>query len=124
MNRTIFINAMLVATVSVLAAAGAATWWGSSMAMGVLAGGVWNIASLWCLANLLNAWLGRAPSQRRAIGWLLVKFPLLYALAFLVMKLPSASLIGFGIGFSITLAAMLVTLWRLAPLRASRTDGR
>ncbi len=116
---------MLVALVSVLSAAGVATWWDARLALGVLAGGLWNAASLWCLAGLLKAWMGPAPSQRRAIAWLLVKFPLLYAVAFAALRLPPVSLIGFGIGFTVTLAAVVVSLWRLAPrMHMGRMDGR
>ena len=124
MNHPVLIPAMLVALVSVLSAAGVATWWDARLALGVLAGGLWNAASLWCLASLLNAWLGPVPSQRRVIGWLAVKFPLLYVLAFGALKLPSVSLIGFGIGFTVTLVAVMASLWRLAPrMRTGRADG-
>lgn len=126
MTTPLFIQPMLVALVAVLGAAGVATWWGARLALGVLAGGLWNGASLWCLANLLQAWLGPSPSQRKVIGWLLVKFPLLYVLAFGALKLPPVSLIGFGIGFTVTLVAVMVTLWRIAPppMRTGRVDGR
>jgi len=76
-------------------------------AAGVLAGGAWNLASVWCLAHLLNAWLGPRPSRRRAIGWLMVKFPLLYLLVFALLRSPAISLIGFGIGFSLVLAVVV-----------------
>ena len=37
-------------------------------ALSFAAGGAWNLASLFCLAHMLKAWLGPMPSQRRAIG--------------------------------------------------------
>ena len=123
MSTAVLTQALLVAMVSVLAAAGAATWWGSRVALGVLAGGFWNVVSLWCLGNLLTAWLGPKHSQRRAIGWLLLKFPLLYGLAFVALRSPVISLIGFGVGFTVSLAAMLAILAWTALVRPGRADG-
>ncbi len=85
-----------------------ASWaWGAHVAGGILAGGAWNLASLWCLMRLLDAWLGSHPSRRRAIGWLLLKFPLLYLLVFVVFRRPAVSLVGFGIGFTVVLAVVV-----------------
>lgn len=84
-----------------------AAWWGPQAALGVAAGGAWNLASLWCLTRLLQAWLGPQPSRARAVGWLLAKFPLLYVLVFGYLARPSASVVGFGIGFSVVLAAVV-----------------
>jgi hypothetical protein len=77
----------------------------SNIALGIAAGALWNLASLWCLARLLKAWLGPTPSTRRVVGWLLVKFPLLYTLIVLLFQVPSLSLAGFGVGFSLVLIA-------------------
>ena len=87
-----------------------------TITIGVVAGIAWNLASLWCLSRLLAAWLGPSPSKRRAIGWLLVKFPLLYLLAFALVRGSSVSLIGFGAGFSAVLVVMLAAF----ALRAQR----
>ena len=92
--------------------AGIVAVWQVQVALGILAGGCWNLASLWCLTQLLNAWLGPHPSQRRAIGWLLVKFPLLYVLVFTILRRPGLSLLGFGIGFTIVLLTA-VAWWAL-----------
>lgn len=123
MNLAVLTRALLVAAVSVLGAAGAATWWGSRPALGVLAGGLWNMASLWILGRLLSAWLGPHPSQRRAIGWLLLKFPLLYALAFVALRSSTVSLAGFGAGFTVALVAVMASLWRLGFVGQGRLDG-
>ena len=92
--------------------------------VGIFAGGTWNMASLWCLARLLSAWLGPAASRRRVIGWLLVKFPLLYLVVFTLLRHPAVSLVGFGIGFTIVLVvalgALIVSV-RRPPL--ARADG-
>ena len=113
---------LVAASVLALAAATAAWAWGAKAAAGVLAGGAWNLASLWCLARLLNAWLGPHPSRRRVIGWLLVKFPLLYLLVFLLLRRPAVSLVGFGVGFTVVLAVvvggMAVPATRMAAARS------
>lgn len=84
--------------------------WGGGAALGIVAGGGWNLASLWCLAQLLDAWLGPHRSTRRVIGWLLIKFPLLYAVAYGLLRLPGVSLIGFSVGFTAVLAAAVALL--------------
>ena len=95
--------------------------WGLRAALGVGVGGIWNLASLWCLVQLLNAWLGQSPSKKRALGWLLVKFPCLYGLAFLLLWTRAVSPVGFGIGFTIVLLMMMggmalrATSFALAP---------
>lgn len=108
------------------------------LALGLLAGGLWNLANLYCLTRLLTAWLGpprpaghdgRPPrlwrsagrgggrrSTRRVVGWLLVKFIALYVLAFALLRLPGVSPVGFGVGFTVVLIG---AVWLLA-LRARR----
>jgi hypothetical protein len=83
---------------------------------GVLVGGLWNLANLYCLTRLLTAWLGPQRSTRRVVGWLVVKFVALYLLAFALLRLPGVSPAGFGAGFTIVLIA---AVWLLA-LRARR----
>lgn len=78
---------------------------GSALLLGFLAGGAWNLVNLWCLAHLLRAWIGPRPSRRRVVGWLVVKFPLWYAAAILVLQQPGVSLVGFGAGFTLVLLA-------------------
>ena len=97
------------------------------LALGVLAGGLWNLANLYCLTRLLTAWLGPPRpaghdgrggrrSTRRVVGWLLVKFIALYFLAFALLRLPGVSPVGFGVGFTVVLIG---AVWLLA-LRARR----
>ena len=112
---TVLVIAGGVVAVSALAA----SWWGVRVMGGVLAGGAWNLASLWCLAQLLSAWLGSRPSTRGAIAWLVLKFPFLYLLAFGMLRSPSVSLIGFSIGFTVVL--IVVVAWFAA--RASQLAG-
>lgn len=103
----------------------AAAPWGARMVGGVAAGGLWNLASLWCLVRLLDAWLGPTPSRRRALGWLFVKCPLLYALAWAVLALARVSPIGFGLGLTVGLvAAMTRIAWPSPrPLAAGQGAG-
>ena len=100
-------------------------WSGLSLAVGVLVGGAWNAANLWCLSRLLSSWLGPQPSRRRAVGWLVIKFPALYLLVFAYLTRPAGSLIGFGLGFTLTLAAAIVWFTvRAQRLVAVRPHGR
>jgi hypothetical protein len=78
--------------------------------LGIIAGGAWNLINLWCLARMLHAWLGPRRSQRQAMMWLLVKFPLLYTAVFLLLRHPVVSVIGFGLGFTAVLAAAVIRL--------------
>lgn len=82
--------------------------------LGALAGALWNLASVWCLIQLLQAWMGPHPSRRRALLWLLVKFPLLYLLVFVLLRHPAISIVGFGVGFSLVLVIMVGWLLRQA----------
>jgi len=86
--------------------------WGAAVALSVVAGGMWNVANLWCLSRALRVWLKPQPAARRQqIGWFVVKFPLLYAAAFGLATIPGISLVGFGIGFVVVIAAAVgVTL--------------
>ena len=104
-------RACLVGTGATVAAALLAGFVGASgLALGILAGGLWNVLSLWCLIRLLNAWIGPRQSTRRALGWLLVKFPLLYALLIVAFRFRMVSAAGFGIGFTLVLGAALGVL--------------
>jgi len=95
------------AAAATVAAVAALAWlWSPAASRGVLAGGAWNLASLACLSRLVSAWLRETPSAWRVTGWLLLKFPLLYILAFVVLRAPGMSLGGFGIGFSLVLAVV------------------
>jgi hypothetical protein len=123
---TVWSVSRIPCSAAVVALAAAVAWTLSPrMALGILLGGAWNLASLWCLAHLLGAWLGRPPSRRRALGWLLLKFPLLYALAFAAFRCPSVSVVGFGIGFTVVLVMAIgwfvVSLQRVAVVHP---DGR
>ncbi len=98
---------------------------GANAALSIGAGGLWNLASLFCLARMLRAWLSPSPSTRRVLAWLLVKFPCLYAAVILLFKSGAISLISFGIGFTV----VLVSAGAFLAIGASRlvvrpADGR
>ena len=104
--------------------AGCLAPWKPAVAVGALAGGAWNLASLWCFNRLLQVWLAPIPSRRRVALWVCVKFPLLYLLAGLLLYRRAVSLLGFGIGFTVVLAIALIW-WarqaaRLVPVRHGR----
>lgn len=86
--------------------------WDATMALGIAAGGLWNIANLWCLTHALRAWLGAASTKRRTVMWVLLKFPLLYAAVVMVLMQPAVSPVGFAIGFSLVLGLMLLVSLR------------
>ncbi len=97
----------------------------TTLALGTLAGAAWNLASLWCLTRLLNAWLGPHPSRWQALGWLMVKFPLLYLALIALLRTPACSVVGFGIGFTIVLAVQLGRfVIQPQPLSLTRSYGR
>jgi hypothetical protein len=81
--------------------------WGAHAGWGLLAGGVWNLVNLWCLSRLLAAWLGPQRSTARVVRWLVIKFPLLYGVAWLLLSRAWVSMVGFGVGFTLVLLAAL-----------------
>ncbi|MCH8002563.1 MAG: hypothetical protein IIA34_13010 [Proteobacteria bacterium] len=99
----------IAAVVLTASVAFTAVFSGWNAAVGIIAGGLWNLLSLWVLSQLLNAWLGPNHSTRRAVSWIVVKFPLLYLLAFGLIHWSLISIIGFTIGFSIILITAIGT---------------
>lgn len=93
--------------------------------LGAVAGVVWNLAGLACLSRMLNAWLGPKPSQRAAILWLLMKFALLGLIVVAFTRVPAGFIIGFGVGFTGSLAvAILKLMRRTRRLSLVRAHGR
>lgn len=124
MNRTTLLTSGAVAAVIVaVSSVVVAFLWGAPLAIGMLVGGAWHLASLWCLASLLAAWLGPQRSQRTVLGWLLVKFPLLYGAAILLLRHPSMSIAGFALGFTVVLVAVIAGVARGLP-RMMPSNGR
>ena len=100
--------------------------WTSSatLAMGIAAGGAWNLANLWCFSRLLAAWLG-THSRRRAIGWLAVKLAVVYPSAVVVLSAAPHLAVGFGIGFGLVLIMVTGGLARASRRPAALpTHGR
>lgn len=117
-NSTVRLSAVGLTTAAVIAAMG----FGARAAAGVVLGGAWNFASLWCLTRMLKAWLGPNPSQRRAIAWLLVKFPLLYAAIFLVFHTSFVPFQAFTVGFSVVLVGALAAF--LISVRQTMSEAK
>jgi hypothetical protein len=76
-----------------------------SLMLSIVFGAVWSAANVWCLVRLLNCWAGPRPSWRRALAWSAVKFLALYGAAAAVLASGRLSLLGFSIGFTVTLIA-------------------
>ena len=109
MNEHLLIKLQKQSALALALGSLAVSVWDMRVAAGMLAGGAWNLASFWCLARLLRAWLGHAqPSKRRVVGWVLLKFPLLYIAVFGLLRLPCIAPLGFGLGFTLVLAVMLL----------------
>lgn len=111
MNGQVQANILKISAAA-LAVSGAFAFfgWGDKAAIGVLIGGVWHLSSLWCLTRLLNSWLGPKPSRRKAVGWLLVKFPLLYFAVFALFQSKVVPFAAFGAGFSVVLIVAIASL--------------
>jgi hypothetical protein len=112
---------LLAGFVATAIAAIGGTLFGIETALGILAGGLWNVANVWCLARALGVWLSpKLAPRRHQVGWFIVKFPLLYAAVFGLVQLPGISLMGFGIGFLVVImAAVFGTLRALKPVNRS-----
>src|SRR3989338_1762545 len=112
---------LLACLVTTAVAAMAGALFGVQVALGILAGGLWNVANVWCLARALGVWLSpKLAPRRHQVGWFIVKFPLLYAALFGLVQLPGISLMGFGIGFLVVItAAMVITLKSLKSVNRS-----
>ena len=128
MTNRLLIKAWAVAGGLLVVLTGGVAIWHPRLALDLFIGGVWNLASLWCLAQLLSAWLGPQPSQRRAIAWLLVKFPGLYVLAFMLIWKQLVAPVGFGVGFTMVLVMLvgwyIANLPRLIAPSVTRAHGR
>ena len=124
-DRTL-VRAWRLAAIALLFSAVGAWAWHGRLALGILAGGLWNLASLWCLVRLLGAWLGQSPSRQWPVGgWLLLKGVLLCLLVGSMRHAQTLGLIGFGVGFTIVLAAVVGALaCETRPLMAGRSHGR
>lgn len=117
-------NLCLISSLALAALAGLAGSFNARVLTGVAAGAAWNFASLWCLINLLSAWLGPQPSRRRALGWLVVKFPVLYALAVLLVRHAQVSVLGFSVGFTAVMAVSMGWFAVQANRRTVKVYGR
>ena len=113
----------LSAAVLVIAAL-PAWWWGPRVVASMLVGGLWNVGSLWCLSQVLGAWLRPQPDKRRALGWLAVKIAWLAALGAMMLRAPWLSFMGFGIGLTVVLVVVIAGLGLRANFLAAPPHGR
>lgn len=125
MTERVLLNVWGVAAAAVVMAAVPAWAWGPRVVLGVLVGGAWNLASLWCLVRLLMGWLGPHHDTRRAIGWLLLKCGLLALLVFGILRRPAISVVGLCIGVTVALVVVVGNLaWRAKRLVIGQSHGR
>ena len=124
MTNRLFVQIWSVAAAALIIAALPAWWWGPRMVASVLVGGAWNLGSLWCLAQLLRTWLQPAPRRRTAWGWLALKIAWVGALIAVVLRASWLSFIGFGIGLTIVLMVVIISLGLRANLTAHQPYGR
>ena len=108
MNRR-FLESLLATAAAICAVAGviAGAFYGIEASRGLFVGGLWNLVNLWCLTQLIGAWVGPDHSRRRIIVWILVKFPALYFLAWALLSHPAISFLWFGVGFTVVLASAI-----------------
>lgn len=90
---------------------------GTRVALGILSGGLWSLVNLWCLSHGLLEYLaqGRQHSRWRMAIWLIVKFPLLYLAAIILLGMGKVSAGAFGVGF--TLVLMILAIVSIAQAR-------
>jgi len=116
MTERMILRLALASATGLWLLSGALALWGhAKLGLGLFAGSTWNAVNLWCLARLLNAWLKPPHSTRAVIGWLLVKFPLLYVAVFWLLSQSLVSVLGFGVGFTIVLVAVMAGMAIRAP---------
>ena len=124
-NRPIWNLWSFAAAVLVIASL-PAWWWGPRMVASMLAGGLWNLGSLWCLSNLLGVWLPRQGSgnRRQALGWLAAKLAWIGLLVAGVLRASWLSFIGFGVGLTVVLVVIIAGLGIRANRISSQPHGR
>ncbi len=123
-DRAVLRKLWVIAASALVIAALPAWGWGPRAVGSVLAGGLWNLASLWCLSRLLGAWLRPDPHRRVVLGWLALKGALLALLIGVVLRAPWLSFIGFGIGFTIVLIVIVASFaWHARQLVAGQPHG-
>ena len=109
MIEQLFINAWKTSAAALAAVSLAAALLQWRLGVGIASGGLWNLASLWCLARMFAAWLGTPPSRKRAVVWLLLKLVVLYPAAWFLLQTSFSTPLTFGIGFTLVLILTLAT---------------
>lgn len=78
-------------------------------ALGILAGGGWGCANLYFLDKLLQEWLrGGKRSKVKFYTMVGLKFPFLYAIGFLILKIDFFSVIPLILGFSLIFISIIL----------------
>lgn len=120
--RAVWVYGGAIATI----AAGVGLFWGTTPALAIAAGGLWNLLNITCLIRFLLVLTEQEPGSKRSKPaslrlalWFLVKFPLLYGAAFLLLWKLNISALGFAVGFSVVLLIAVFAGW----MQASQSQG-
>ena len=91
---------------------------GLRVSVGVAGGIAWILVNMWALSRLLQPLTSGVPRRAMAhLGWWVLKLPVLYGAAVILLVSPWSSAVGFVIGFSMWF--LVVWLCALRGVRAS-----
>lgn len=94
----------------------AAAWLGSlRLAMGLAAGMGWAMANAWVMGRLIGQLMSDTrPRRVTRVAWWMLKLPVLYGVAGVLIVSPWSSAIGFVMGFSLWPVLLVVSVLRRA----------
>lgn len=89
-------------------------------ALGIFVGALWSCANLWLISKLLQSLLlTETKNYYRLLGYLGIKFPVLYASGFFILTSHYLSAFHTLVGFSLLFVSILLTcLWKMIPKKA------
>jgi hypothetical protein len=77
--------------------------------LAILSGGIWGILNVLFITRLVQSTIRAEGAQTsRAVAFVLIKFPALYAAGYFLLKVPQFNPIHLLIGFSLLLAVMVL----------------
>ncbi len=121
MSRTALLGGL-----ATLGAIAVAERWGRAAVQGVALGALFGIASLLLIAVLVRELVRvEKPRRGRAAVLTAVKFPALYAAAYLAVRVLGADLIAFLVGFTLVLVALVAAalVTHAAPTSSNDRSG-
>lgn len=100
----------VIAVLTLLTAAFALAIYGSGLAVGILAGGLFAIINTTLIGNLIRATLSEVRVTRDIFLIFLLKFPLTYGILIFMLHRQLIDAAGFAIGFTLLPLGLLVSL--------------